>query len=95
MKVDKGLIALVHRIEGRLGVEPYGAAIMDIIKDSYTEGVTIAEATFRLLNHLFADYGLLILQPDRASLKEQMIPLFQDDLNTHLPYHLVEKSRQN
>jgi bacillithiol biosynthesis cysteine-adding enzyme BshC len=93
MKVDKGLIALVHRIEGRLGVEAHGAAIMDIIKDSYTEGVTIAEATFRLLNHLFAEYGLLILQPDRASLKKQMITIFRDDLNTHLPYHLVERSR--
>ena len=93
MKVDKGLIALVHRMEGRLGVEAHGPAIMDIIKDSYTEGVTIAEATFRLLNHLFAEHGLLILQPDRASLKKQMIPIFRDDLNTHLPYHLVERSR--
>jgi bacillithiol biosynthesis cysteine-adding enzyme BshC len=93
MKVDKGLIALVHRIEGRLGVEPHGSEILEIINDSYTEGVTIAEATFRLLNHLFSDYGLLVLQPDRASLKEQMIPLFRDDLNTHLPYHLVERSR--
>jgi bacillithiol biosynthesis cysteine-adding enzyme BshC len=93
MKVDKGLIALVHRIEGRLGVEPHGAALMEIVKDAYTEGVTIAEATFRLLNHLFAEYGLLILQPDRASLKKQMIPLFREDLNTHLPYHLVEHTR--
>jgi len=93
MKVDKGLIALVHRIEGRLGVEAHGAALMEIIKDSYKEGVTIAEATFSLLNHLFAEYGLLILQPDKASLKKQMIPIFRDDLNTHLPFHLVEKSR--
>lgn len=93
MKVDKGLIALVHRIEGRLGVESHGTALLEIIKDSYTEGVTIAEATFRLLNHLFAEYGLLILQPDRASLKKQMISIFRDDLNTHLPYHLVERSR--
>ncbi|MGL6266579.1 MAG: bacillithiol biosynthesis cysteine-adding enzyme BshC, partial [Chitinophagaceae bacterium] len=87
-----GLISLVHSIEGRLGVEAHGSAIIDIIKDSYTEGVTIAEATFRLLNHLFAEYGLLILQPDNASLKKQMIAIFRDDLNTHLPYHLVERS---
>jgi len=93
MKVDKGLIALVHRLEGRLGVEPFGAELMAVVKDCYTEGVTITEATFRLLNHLFADYGLLILQPDQPELKKQMIPVFKADLDTHLPYYLVEKSR--
>lgn len=95
MKVDKELIALVHRLEGRLGVEPFGAALMAIIKDCYTEGVTITEATFRLLNHFFADYGLLILQPDQPELKRQMIPVFKADLDSHLPYYLVEKSRSD
>jgi bacillithiol biosynthesis cysteine-adding enzyme BshC len=93
MKVDKGLLALIHRIEGRLGVETRGAELIEILKDSYTEGVTITEATFRLLNHLFAEYGLLILQPDQPELKRQMIPVFKEDLESHLPYQLVEKSR--
>ena len=93
MKVDKGLIALIHRLEGRLGVEPFGAALMALVKDCIYGGVTITEATFRLLNHLFADYGLLILQPDQPELKRQMIPVFKADLDSHMPYQLVEKSR--
>lgn len=92
MKVDKGLLALINRIEGRLGIEPQGAKLIEILRDSYSEGVSISEATFRLLNHLFSDYGLLILQPDQASLKKQMVRIFEDDLNLHLPYQLVEAS---
>jgi bacillithiol biosynthesis cysteine-adding enzyme BshC len=90
MKVDKSLLALLERIGGRVGVEPHGAALMNILRDAYREGDTIAHATFRLLNSLFASYGLLVLQPDDRALKHTMIPVFRNDLLEHLPHALVE-----
>jgi bacillithiol biosynthesis cysteine-adding enzyme BshC len=92
MKVDKNLIALLKQIEGRVGVEPHGKELMDILRDAYREGDTIANATFRLLNALFSSYGLLVLQPDDADLKRTMIPVFRNDLLEHLPHALVETS---
>ena len=89
MRVDKNLLALLDRIAGRVGVEPHGQALMAILRDAYREGDTIASATFRLLNSLFAQYGLLVLQPDHAGLKRAMVPIFQDDLTRHQPYALV------
>jgi bacillithiol synthase len=92
MKVDKPFIELVNAIEGQLGVEPYGKELISVIRDSYKEGNTISESTFRLVNRLFAQYGLLVLQADNDKLKREMLPVFQDDLFFHKPYELVHKT---
>ena len=80
MKVDKGLIRLIELMEGQLSVLPNGNEIVSQIKKYYTEGTTIQDATFRFVNNLFAEYGLVVLLPDNAALKKQMIKLFEDDL---------------
>jgi bacillithiol biosynthesis cysteine-adding enzyme BshC len=94
MRVDDNLLALVDRIGGRVGVEPYGRELMDILRDAYRKGDTIASATFRLLNALFARHGLLVLQPDDGTLKRAMIPVFRDDLTRHQPYALVSETSE-
>lgn len=80
MKVDKALIQLLAQMEGQLLVEPYGAAIMRLYKKHYQEGINIAQATFTFINELFAEYGLVVLQPDNASLKKQMLKIFEQEL---------------
>jgi bacillithiol biosynthesis cysteine-adding enzyme BshC len=92
MKVDKDFLRLISDIEGQLGVQPFGKELISIIRDSYKEGESIAVATFRLVNHLFASYGLLVLQADHAGLKKLMQPVFDDDLFLHKPYELVTKT---
>lgn len=80
MKVDKALIQLIEVISGQLLVYPYGNEIIEIIKYCYQEGVTIEQATFKLVNELFADYGLLILLPDNAVVKNAFIPVIKKEL---------------
>ncbi|MBL0129983.1 MAG: bacillithiol biosynthesis cysteine-adding enzyme BshC [Chitinophagaceae bacterium] len=80
MKVDKGLVKLIGLIEGQLSVLPNGNEIINLLKEYYKEGTTVKEATFRFVNSLFAEYGLVVLLPDNAALKRQMIKLFEDDL---------------
>jgi bacillithiol biosynthesis cysteine-adding enzyme BshC len=92
MKVDKGVLALLDVIGGRLGVETYGDELMQILRNAYQEGITMAEATARLLNSFFASHGLLVLQPDDAALKKSMIPVFRNDLTQHLPFALVDNT---
>ena len=92
MKVDKDMIRLMNEIEGQLGVQPYGSELMRILRDSYQEGTSIAEATFRLVNHLFSEFGLLVLQADNASLKQLMKPVFEEDLFQHKPHELVSQT---
>jgi bacillithiol biosynthesis cysteine-adding enzyme BshC len=80
MKVDKGLIKLIGSMEGQLSVLPNGNEIISLLKQYYKEGITIQDATFRFVNNLFAEYGLVVLLPDNAALKQQMIKVFEDDL---------------
>jgi bacillithiol biosynthesis cysteine-adding enzyme BshC len=92
MKVDRDILRMLNEIEGQLGVQPFGLELMSVLRDCYREGVTIAESTFRLVNHLFASYGLLVIQADNASLKNIMRPVFEEDLFLHKPHELVSKT---
>jgi bacillithiol biosynthesis cysteine-adding enzyme BshC len=92
MKVDKEFIQLIAQLEGQLGVKPYGPELISMLRDAYREGTTIGESTFRLVNKLFAAYGLLVLIPEDARFKQKMIPIFTDDLFSHIPHALVKQT---
>ena len=89
MKVDKGLLDLILQVEAGLGSEPFGHEISQLLRDAYPLGASIADATTMLIQRLFADYGLLVLQPDQPELKRAMIPVFRDELNTQRSFHVV------
>jgi bacillithiol biosynthesis cysteine-adding enzyme BshC len=92
MKIDKDLVKLIGLIEGQLSVLPAGNEIVGLLKECYKEGETIQQATFKFLHSLFADYGLIVLVPDNAALKQQMIKLFEDDLFNQTASGIVEKT---
>ena len=94
MKVDKELIKLIELISGQLTVLPYGNELISVIKDCYREDVIIQDATFKLLNALFSDYGLIVLLPDNPALKKQMIKIFEDDLLHQTASVIVEKTSE-
>ena len=67
-------------IEEELGVSESSMAIKTIIKETYLSTKTLSEATFGIVNRLFCDYGLLILDANSRKLKEIMIPFFKHEL---------------
>jgi bacillithiol biosynthesis cysteine-adding enzyme BshC len=70
-------------IENELGTSESSLFIKSIIKENYLTTKTLSEATFGLVNRLFCDYGLLILDPNSRKLKEIMIPFFKNELFNH------------
>jgi bacillithiol synthase len=70
MKVDKAFIALIQSIEGQIGVLNHGPELTQLFKQCYQEGRTIQLATLELVNHLFADFGVVVLIPDNTGLKK-------------------------
>lgn len=48
----------------------------------------------RFLTHLFADYGVLVLQPDNHSLKEQFLPVILSELDNDHSLKSVEISNK-
>ncbi|MEP6677287.1 MAG: bacillithiol biosynthesis cysteine-adding enzyme BshC [Ferruginibacter sp.] len=92
MKVDDELLKIIDAIAGQVLVEKYGNEIIDLIRQCYTKGAMIEQATFKLVNQLFAEYGLITLLPDNAALKQTMLPVFEDDLLNNIAGSIVEKT---
>jgi len=88
----RGLEKIIARIEGEFSVQPFGAELVALLKDCYLKSDNVQEATFKLLNALFASYGLLVLIPDQPALKKAMIPVFEDDLFRQIPSEIVEET---
>ncbi|MEI9810862.1 MAG: bacillithiol biosynthesis BshC [Bacteroidota bacterium] len=92
MTIDKEFLQLVDAAEGQLAVLPFGREIVDQVKKFYTKGALIQDATFRFVDSLFAEYGLVVLIPDNAELKKQTAGIFKDDLLHQTPSDLVGKT---
>ena len=92
MKVDKALIKLIDSIAGQVLIHPFGASIINTMKDCYKEGVTIEQATFKLVNELFKEYGLLVILPDDAELKTLFIPVVEKELQEAFSHQQVAQT---
>lgn len=88
----KGLDALVHRISGELGVEPFGTELISLIRRAYLQQPDIQTATFYLIHELFAQYGLVVLIADHPELKKLMTGVFREDLFEHVPSTIVTET---
>ncbi|MGC4038962.1 MAG: bacillithiol biosynthesis cysteine-adding enzyme BshC [Chitinophagaceae bacterium] len=89
MLVDKELLKLIDEMEAPLSGEPFGEEVVALLRDSYKEGDLIQNATFRIVHALFGRFGLVVLIPDNAALKRQMIEVFKDDLLNQQPSAIV------
>ncbi len=92
MLLDKQVTSLINQMEGQLGILPHGKEMITLVRNTYKEGVTLQEATFRFVNALFNEFGLLVLLPDNAVLKQTMIPVFREELLAQPAAPILEQS---
>ncbi len=92
MKADKKLLELLAAIEGQTGVHPYGKALTDIFRNAYVEGRSIQEATLYLVNELFGRFGLVVLIPDQAKLKQCFASVIEKELLEGFSHTIVSKT---
>ncbi|MEP7238812.1 MAG: bacillithiol biosynthesis cysteine-adding enzyme BshC [Ferruginibacter sp.] len=90
MQVDKALVQILDSIEGEITVHPFGKEIVDLMKACYETGTTIEQATFKLVNALFGEYGLIVLLPDDADYKSAFIPVVEKELKEQFSHPIVE-----
>jgi len=88
----KGLEKIIHRLEGELGVLPFGKELIALLKECYSGKDNIQWSTFKLINALFADHGVLVLIPDNANLKKSMERVFEEDIFHQTPSAIVEQT---
>ena len=90
MKVDKALVQMLDVIEGEVAVHPFGKDIIEQMRACYVAGTTIEAATFKLVNALFGEYGLIIFLPDDADYKKAFIPVVAKELKEKFSHSIVE-----
>ena len=94
MLVDASLIQLIDELQSQLYAETHIRDVIDSLKRCYTVGKTIQTATFELVNELYGKYGLVVLIPDNAALKRQMISVFADDIFNQTSSSVVAKTSE-
>ncbi|MFZ1784416.1 MAG: bacillithiol biosynthesis cysteine-adding enzyme BshC [Ferruginibacter sp.] len=92
MKVDKALVGLLDAIEGEIAVHPYGYEIISLMRSCYTEGITVEQATFKLINALFGEFGLIVMLPDDANYKKAFVPVIAKELKEQFSHQIVEET---
>jgi bacillithiol synthase len=60
----------------------------------YKTSSTLAEATAKLVNHLFAAYGLVVLNPDVASLRSEFADHFIKELTERNSFNILKNNAQ-
>jgi bacillithiol biosynthesis cysteine-adding enzyme BshC len=88
----KGLEKIIDRLEGEIGVLPYGPQLIALFRECYLKSADIQTATFKLIDALFRDFGVVVLIPDNPRLKAKMSTVFEDDLFNQTASAVVGKT---
>jgi len=67
---------LVETLADVLAPQPHAAAIVELVRSSYQEGRNLADAFAAMLGAIFADEGLLILDPRCPEVAREAAPLY-------------------
>ncbi len=75
-----------------LGNSEHSKNLIQLFTDAYLKQNNLANATRFLVNHLFKQYGLVILDGDDAQLKQSFSSILEDDILNNTNFKLVEQT---
>src|SRR5690606_12180634 len=76
----KTVVAAVQAYKGYLGISNNGKKLAKLVEQAYLQNENLADATRVLVNSLFEQYGLVIINADDASLKAQFADIIKRDI---------------
>lgn len=76
----KTIVKALNEYKGILGISENAEKLSQIVTEAYTEHSTLADSTRFLVNKLFGEYGLVILDADDKELKAQFSDIVYQDI---------------
>lgn len=70
----------LNQYKGALGFEGHAPELAEIVETAYTGFDKLADATRYLVNALFGQYGLVIIDADDIAFKKQFAPIIEQDI---------------
>jgi len=65
---------------------------LDELANIYAQSKTLAEATRKIVHHLFQGYGLIVIDGDDKTLKEQTISLIKQDVFNQINHQIISQT---
>jgi len=75
-----GIEKALNEYKGILGISAHAEHLGKLISNAYTGNKNLADASRQLVNALFEEYGLVILDADDKRLKKQFSAIMADDI---------------
>ncbi|MCH4830483.1 MULTISPECIES: bacillithiol biosynthesis cysteine-adding enzyme BshC [Flavobacterium] len=88
----EGLDDVFEEIKTFLGTSEHAKKLTLLFEKSYLEHDNLANATRYLVNELFKEYGLVILDGDDKELKQLLIPVIKEELLQQTSYKKVTET---
>ncbi len=79
----------IHQYRNVLGLDPNGLHLASLVEKAYSQ-INLAAATRYLVNELFKDHGLVILDADDRRLKTGFVPYITRDIIEQNSYEAIE-----
>ncbi len=76
----QGFESVLEELEKLLGERTNASTLITIFKEAYLKHTNLADATRYLVNYLFGEYGLVIIDGDDKALKTQFTRLIKKDV---------------
>lgn len=88
----KTISETIKAYQAYLGIGTNAKKLAQMTEEAYTKQENLAEATRVLVNGLFENYGLVILNPDDRSLKKQFSSIIKADITAQNSHQLTENT---
>lgn len=79
-RIEVSDVNFIRHFEEEFRDSVFGTELIRWIKEAYKQGVSLSHATRNLVQRLFSDYGLLIIDGDDRALKAQMKEIFEEEI---------------
>lgn len=73
----------------------HGEELKSLFEKSYLQHDNLADATRFLVNELFSDYGVVVIDGDDVPLKQEFAPLVKEELLKEISSELVSQQSEN
>ena len=93
MKLE-GLNDVLNQLEDLISKDEKSIELLGFFRKSYLENNNLADATRYLVNHIFGEYGVLIIDGDDRRLKNKFIDVIDDDINENSFYKIINSTNK-
>jgi bacillithiol biosynthesis cysteine-adding enzyme BshC len=94
MNLD-GFVTVLDELKSVLGTSENSKKLISLFEKTYLQHENLADATRYLVNELFGEYGLVILDGDDKKLKKQFIPIIKKDILSQGLEKIITKCGKN